>query len=148
MTRRWMGRETNQSLILICFNPSVFCVYFSACCWSVRLSESIQSPPQHFPRWEVWGRGGACSQRGWPWRKSDDLRRAVISIIIEKLISSGALAWGWEQRGGWMRREDSGGYNCMVEGGVGCGWGVHRRTEGNREGKTVGALGRWRRQWG
>lgn len=149
MIGRWIGRETKQSLILVVVIPlfSAFPLYFSACCWSVRLSESIPFPPLFSKMGGVRRRWGMFSTRMtlakvWWFEASSNINN---NWEINKLSCPGL---GVRTQGG-MRHEDSGGYNCLVEGwGGGAGWGVDRRMEGSREGKTVGALGRWQRQWG
>lgn len=118
MIGRWMSRENNQSLILISFNPSVFCMYFSACFWSVRLSESTPSPPTPFSKM-----GGVRRRRRWGMFST----RMTLAKVwwfeasgninnnreINKLWCPGLGV----RTQGWRRREDSGGYNCLVGGG-------------------------------
>lgn len=74
--------------LLYCFRLYSLCYFItvSVCLWAHHFFFSA-CLSVCFSRWEVRGRGGAYSQQGWPWQKSDDLRRAAISIIMEELIS-------------------------------------------------------------
>lgn len=97
-----------------------------------------------FSRWEVQERGGAYSQQGWPWQKSDDLKRAAISIIMEKLISwcigLRVRLWGVEVvRGPFQAVIVRFGGGGVVDGDA-HGWRMAGRREG-RKGGCEGGLG-------